>query len=76
MAPTLEEKTMKLVEQGLDFYWSAPVSHASIPPIRRVPEPLPEPIEPIGWWDGCWFNPWKKKDIYDLPSIRQYDIIG
>ena len=53
-----------------------PKSYATIPPKKHVPEPPPDPIEPVGWWKSCWFNPWKGKDVYDLPNIRQYDIIG
>jgi len=56
--------------------YRAPLSHASIPPKVHVVEPLPNPIEPVGWWESCWLNPKRKKDVYDLPSIRQYDTIG
>lgn len=34
-----------------------PISYASIPPVRHIPEPPPDPIEPVGWWKDCWFNP-------------------
>jgi len=60
------KKAFKIIE---------PVSHASIPPKTFI-EPLPDPIEPVGWWESCWLNPKRKKDVYDLPSIRQYDTIG
>ena len=42
---------------------------------RTIVEPPPKPIEPESWWKTCWLNPKRKKDIYDLSSIRQYDII-
>ena len=70
----MERNTKKIVVKALSTYW--PRSHATIPPKVHVPEPLPDPIEPESWWKTCWLNPKRKKNIYDLPSIRQYDIIG
>ncbi len=64
MAPYIE----KIVKQGLDSYWKRPVSHASIPP--RKHSPPPDPIEPVGWWEGCWFNPFKKGDIYGYDQTK------
>ncbi len=46
----------------------APLSWANIPPKTHVEIPLP-PIEPKGWWETCWFNPFRKEDEW-LSNVR------